>query len=144
YYYGRNEAFNANSWFNNNAGQPRGQYRFNTVGYNIGGPVYIPGHFNTNKDKLFFFFSQEIWPTQTLGDLQRFMMPTQLERNGDFSQSFDKSGKKVYVGDPLLLAQGKKCSATDQSGCFPGNVIPANRINPNIQKMMNILPLPNR
>jgi hypothetical protein len=144
YYYGRNEAFNANSWFNNNAGQPRGQYRFNTVGYNIGGPVYIPGHVNRNKDKLFFFFSQEIWPTQTLGDLQRFMMPTQLERNGDFSQSFDKSGKKVYVGDPLLLAQGKKCSATDPSGCFPGNVIPANRINPNMQKMMTILPLPNK
>lgn len=144
YYYGRNEAFNANDWFNNNQGVARPQYRFNTYGYNLGGPAYIPGHFNANKDKLFFFFSQERWPTQAPGGLQRFMMPTQLERNGDFSQSFDKNGNKVYVGDPLLLAQGKVCSAKDQSGCFPGNVIPASRINPNMQKLMSVFPLPNR
>jgi hypothetical protein len=148
YYYGRNEAFNANDWFNNNKGVARPQYRYNTVGYNLGGPVYIPGHFNRNKDKLFFFFSQERWPTHTPGTLQLFMMPTQAERNGDFSQSFDKNGNKVYVGDPSLLSQGKACSAKDQSGCYKYNgvvnVIPPNLIDPNMQKMMNIFPLPNR
>jgi len=144
YYYGRNEAFNAGDWFDNNKGLARPRYRYNTYGYNLGGPVYIPGHFNTSKDKLFFFFSQERWPTEAPGSTQTFMMPTQLERNGDFSQSFDKTGKKVFVADPLLIAQGKKCSATDQTGCFPGNVIPANRIDPNMQKLMNILPLPNQ
>ena len=143
YYYGRNEAFNANSWFNNNTGVARGPYRFNTIGYNLGGPVYVPKKFNREKNKLFFFFSQERWPTKAPGATQKFMMPTALERAGDFSQSFDKNGKKVYVGDPLLLVQGKKCSATDQSGCFPNNVIPINRINPDMQKIMNILPLPN-
>ncbi len=143
YYYGRNEAFNANDWFNNYHNQPRPQYRYNTFGYNVGGPVYIPSHFNRNKDKLFFFFSEERWPTQAPGGLQQFMMPTQAERNGDFSQSFDKNGNKVYVGDPLLLAQGKACNVKDQSGCFPGNIIPANRINPQMQKLMNVFPLPN-
>jgi hypothetical protein len=150
YYYGRNEAFNANSWFNNNHTTngvwdpiPRQRERFNTIGYNLGGPVYIPGHFNTQKDKLFFFFSQERWPTQSPGTVQKFMMPTAAERAGDFSKSFDKNGNPVFVADPLLIAQGKKCSSKDQSGCFPGNIIPTNRIDANMQKMMNILPLPN-
>src|SRR5262249_32351931 len=34
YYYGRNEAFNANSWFNNYNDTPRGRYRYNTIGGN--------------------------------------------------------------------------------------------------------------
>src|SRR5438309_3428402 len=65
YYYGRNEALNANGWINNHNGTPRGVYRFNTMGWNLGGPVYLPKLFNTNRDKLFFFFSQERWPTKT-------------------------------------------------------------------------------
>src|SRR5262249_51862876 len=42
YYYVRNEAFNANDFFNNAGGQPRGRYRYNTIGGNLGGPIYIP------------------------------------------------------------------------------------------------------
>ncbi len=33
--------------------------RYNNFGYTIGGPIYIPNHFNTGKDKLFFFFAQD-------------------------------------------------------------------------------------
>jgi hypothetical protein len=144
YYYGRNEALNANTWFGNHFNEPRGRYRYNTIGYNLAGPIYVPGKFNRNKDKLFFFFSQERWPTHTTGSIQKFMMPTALERRGDFSQSFDKNGKKVYVGDPQLLATGLKCTAADQRGCFPGNIIPPGRINPDMQKMLSIFPVPNR
>lgn len=144
YYYGRNEAFNANDYFNNQAGVARPQYRYNTVGYNIGGPLYIPKLFNTNKDKLFFFFSQEIWPTKAPGKLQHFMMPTALERQGNFSQSVDKSGKPVtYIADPAAIAAGKTCKKAGDSGCFAGNIISAGRISSDMQKLMNILPLPN-
>jgi hypothetical protein len=52
YYYNRNEAFNANNFFNNRQGIARQRYRYNTEGSNLGGPIYIPGHFNTNKQKL--------------------------------------------------------------------------------------------
>ncbi len=67
YYYKRHEEFNANDYFNsaywNGTEQPKGINRFNTIGYNIGGPVLIPKTgFNRNRDKLFFFFSQEIGP----------------------------------------------------------------------------------
>jgi len=137
YYYGRNEAFNANSWLNNFKGNPRGLSRFNTVGYNLGGPVYIPGHLNTNKDKLFFFFSQEIWPTKTNSGFQQFMMPTAAERNGDFSQTYDTKGQKVTLKDP------NNCGATGNGKCLldSTHINPA-FINANTQKIMNIFPLP--
>lgn len=137
YYYGRNEAFNANGWLNNHNGTPRGVYRYNTMGWNIGGPAYIPNRFNSRKDKLFFFFSQERWPTKTNDGMQRFYMPTTLEKQGDFSQTYDYNGNKVYIRDP---SKAGNCSATDQTACFPGNVIPAASINQDFQKMMNIFP----
>src|SRR5882757_2379499 len=143
YYYGRNEAFNANDYFNKNQtviARPR--YRYNTIGYNVGGPIYIPGLFNTSKEKLFFFFSQEIWPTKAPGNLLHFTMPTALERTGDFSASDDKNGNPVAIADPLLIAAGKTCKKPGDAGCFPGNKIPGSRINPDTQKLMNILPLP--
>src|SRR4029077_4323732 len=46
YYYNRNEDFNARNLVNKRAIPfiPRQRYRFNTVGYNVGGPIYIPNH----------------------------------------------------------------------------------------------------
>lgn len=143
YYYGRNEALNANGWFNNYKGTPRGVYRYNTTGWNIGGPAYIPGKFNTNKDKLFFFFSQERWPTKSNSGYQKFMMPTAAERLGDFSNSYDAKGQKIYIRNPAL---NLPCSASDTRGCYSYNgqvnVIDPGLINANMQKIMNIFPVP--
>lgn len=134
YYFIRNEDFNANTFFNNR-GQPyvaRQRYRYNTIGSNVGGPIYIPNHFNTAKDKLFFFFSQEYLPIQSPNSPRNYTVPTALERNGDFSQTLDVNNKLITIKDPL-----------NNSAAFPGNVIPANRIDPNMQKLMSIFPLPN-
>lgn len=140
YYYGRNEAFNANNWLSNYKGDPRQRYRYNTYGWNVGGPIFVPKKFNSNKDKLFFFYSQEKWPTKGSTGWQRYMMPTAAERMGDYSNSYDYKGNKIYVRDPLLSGT---CSASNRAACFPGNIIPADRINLNTQKLMNIFPLPN-
>jgi Carboxypeptidase regulatory-like domain len=60
YYYGRNEAFNARSWDQGiDPTQPKALYRKHDFGYTIGGPVYIPNHYNSEKKKTFFFWSQE-------------------------------------------------------------------------------------
>ena len=59
YWYKRHEMFNANSFFNNRGGLPEARYRFTTAGGNIGGPIYIPGKFNRDRNKLFVFFSAE-------------------------------------------------------------------------------------
>jgi hypothetical protein len=83
YYYNRNEDYNANSWFNNYNGTARGRYRYNVGGGNIGGPVFWPGHFNQNRSKLFFFYSQEYWPIES-PVTQDYNMPTQAETQGNF------------------------------------------------------------
>ena len=55
YEFVRNDMFNAAPHF-----QPSvPSYKKNDFGYTIGGPIFIPGHYNTGKDKTFFFFSEE-------------------------------------------------------------------------------------
>jgi carboxypeptidase family protein len=144
YYYGRNEDFNANDTFNKHAvsaanpnGLPRSQYRFNTIGYNLGGPVYWPGKVNKDKNKLFFFFSQEIWPTKTPGTTRYFMMPTDLEKQGDFSQSVDKQGDKVTLTDP------RNCGIGNQACLLNSTHINPAFINANTQALLNVLPTGN-
>jgi hypothetical protein len=139
YYYNRNEAFNANNFFNNRANVARQRYRYNTTGVNAGGPIYWPGHFNSSKQKLFFYFSLEYLPNQSPNSLAYFTVPTALERQGTFAR---------LIRDPLT---GQACSATNTAGCFPftgsasspTTIIPGNRLDPNSSKLLSIFPLPN-
>jgi Carboxypeptidase regulatory-like domain/TonB-dependent Receptor Plug Domain len=61
YEFNRNDAFNANSYFNKNVTPiiPRAIERYNDYGFAIGGPLYIPKVFNTDKNRFFFFWSEE-------------------------------------------------------------------------------------
>ena len=147
YYYNRNEDYNANSWFNNYNGTPRGRYRYNVVGGNIGGPIFWPHHFNTARNKLFFFYSQEYWPIQS-PVTQDFTIPTQAEVNGDFSQVPEQgvvnpNPATQYINIKMPGQPTSSCVATgtsgNHSGCFPGNVIPLNAINPNSQYFVKLL-----
>lgn len=141
YWYQRNEAFDARQVFPNPNGEP--PYRFITAGANLGGPVYIPGLVHRGQKKLFFFFSEEQQREARPQDPQKVTVPTDLERHGNFSQTFNSSGKLVAIADPLLIAQGKKCKNAGDPGCFPGNVIPPERINGLGQAYLNLFPLPN-
>lgn len=141
YYYLRNEALNANNFFNNKNALSRPLYRHNTWGATFGGPVKIPKLFsNRNGKNLFFFYSIERPETITPVAPIDVTVPTALERRGDFSQTRTQAGAPVFIKDPT---NSNPCSATNQSGCFPGNVIPANRINRNGQALLNFFPLPN-
>ena len=151
-YYRRNEKYNTNSWDRRrqcDAGQvascAKAPYRFDNTAWTIGGPVLVPGtEFNKNRDKLFFFFSQDLLPRNDPGTLQLSTMPTALERAGDFSQTFDSQNRMRWIRDPNLAAQGLACNVnTGGPGCFPDNKIPANRINPIGQQMLGLFPLPN-
>jgi hypothetical protein len=84
----RDESLNANEWQNNKNHAAKPPYRFNYSGYNIGGPITLP-RFNSDRNKLFFFWNQEFLPRTDPGTLILRMVPTALERQGDFSQSFD-------------------------------------------------------
>jgi outer membrane receptor protein involved in Fe transport len=131
FYSKRNEDFNANEWQNNKFGRPKPPYRFDYSGYHIGGPILLPGKFNSARNKLFFFWNQEFLPRTNPGNLERRTFPTEAERRGDFSQSFDTNGRLIVIRDP----------ATGQA--FPGNIIPSNRIDANGQALLNLFPAPN-
>ena len=85
--YFRNEALNANSWANNGTGVPRQPYRKNDYGYTIGGPVYIPHFYNTDKKKTFFFWSQEWRKELVPGSSYLQNVPSAAERGGNFNDA---------------------------------------------------------
>lgn len=98
--------------------------RYHDYGFTTGGPVYIPKVWNTEKNKLFFFFGLEgRW---LAGFNQKTsIVPTTLERAGDFSQS------AVKPLDP------------DTVSPFPNNVIPTSRISNLGKALQKIYPDPN-
>ena len=147
YYYFRNEDLNANSYFNKfGNSQPRPRYRYNTIGGTIGGPVYWPGHFNRNKDKLFFFVSVEDSPITSPDGLKNYMVPTQAQINGDFSQTYNQGtatqtpATLIHIRMPGATASSCPTnSATAGTGCVPGNKIPAGQINTQMQALLQIM-----
>ena len=119
----RNEGFDANQWENNRNGRnavtgapdsPIARYRFNVETYTFGGPIYIPHHLNTAKNKLFFFWSQEYTGQFVAGGSQTKYTPTALERQGNFSQTLQNNGTLFTIVDP-----------TNGNAAFPGNMVPA-------------------
>ena len=129
----RNEAWEANDFFNNLTGSPKPVDRFQDYGGTIGGPIFWPGRFNRDKNKLFFFTGQEYVPVNgPNGGLTNLTMPTAAQRNGDFSQTTNPDGTLIPILDPL-----------SNHTPFPGNIVPKSRINPAGQALLNVFPLPN-
>ena len=91
--------------------------------------------------KLFFFYSMEAPQVQKPGQVRLYRMPTALERAGDFSQTFDINGRLMFIKDPL--SSGACNVTTGGPGCFPGNIIPRDRLDPNGLTVLNYMPLPN-
>ncbi len=131
YWYKRHEQYNANNFFNNRTGVRRPLYRYATVGATFGGPAWLPGLIRKGQEKLFIFYSYEQAWTKNPQGLRQVTMPTELERRGDFSQTLDVNGRLIPITDPTTRAP------------FPGNAVPASRINLNGQAILNIFPLPN-
>ena len=123
YSYGRSEQFRAQNYFDKEAGIPKPEYRYWTLGANAGGPII--------QDKMFVFYSYEQWGVRTPQGLAQLTVPSLAERMGDFSRSLDQAGNLIPVIDPM---SGQP---------FPGNVVPGDRINPNGQALLEWYPQPN-
>jgi hypothetical protein len=83
--YLRNDIFNARSWEEGaDPTQPKAPYKKHDFGYTVGGPVFIPNHYNADKKKTFFFFSEE-WRREKNPSTILQNVPSDAERTGDFS-----------------------------------------------------------
>ncbi|MGA9256534.1 MAG: carboxypeptidase regulatory-like domain-containing protein, partial [Candidatus Sulfotelmatobacter sp.] len=136
----RNDAFNATPEFETSVPA----YKKNDFGFTIGGPVYIPGHYNANKQKTFFFWSEE-WRrelTPASGFFSSTPVPTMAERGGNFSDvcpasgtTFQTSDSAGFAGgsyDPNCPAASPGATVTDPNtglpvqlyNIYPGNQVP--------------------
>ena len=133
----RSDKLDANSWSRNAANNsllskpaPLSIHQF---GGTIGGPVTIPGKFNTNRDKMFFFWAEEKIRYRSDGT-QTGTVPSEKMRTGDFSELLDPTnlffGKAITIKDP----------ATGLA--YPGNIIPANQLSANGLALLRAFPLP--
>jgi len=138
YLYKRWADLNANTWQNNRVGNPTPPVDYHQYGYFVSGPVYIPKVYD-GRNRTFFSTSFEKDADQR--DLFRqARVPTELERKGDFSQTRNRTGGVLTIYNPFsTVVEGNR--ATRQA--FPGNVIPANLINPVGAAVLNAFPLPN-
>ena len=133
--YFRNNALNANTWQRNFAGLDRQAFRYNQFGWNLNGPVFIPGHFNTERRKLFFLLGQE-WLKYNHDDTSSatLKVPTPLMRTGDFSELL---GPNIFYKSPVQIVN------PTTGDPYPNNVIPTGDLSPNGIGLLNAYPLPN-
>jgi hypothetical protein len=135
----RNAVLNANDWLSNYSRVPRPENQYYYPGFTLGGPVRLPfTKFNKNRDKLFFFTGYQYFFQVLDTGLLRATVPTAGERNGDFSPAeIAKEGNITASG----AAPGQINAA--HLALYPGGIIPKTAIDPNMQAMMNLYPLPN-
>ena len=143
YEYLRNTDLNANTWSRNAnpfTGATPPPVHYNQFGYNIGGPLYIPGKFNTDKNKVFWYWGEEWvryhWTESgsTVGMAGLLTVPSLLMRQGDFSELLDP--KNIFYNKQMII---KDLSGTP----FPGNIIPKAQLSTNGLGILNAWPVPN-
>jgi len=120
--YLRNDFFNAKSWAEGvDPTAKKASYKKHDYGYTVGGPVFIPNHYNSSKKKTFFFFSEE-WrkesntssaPSSSVSTTPN--VPSDAERTGDFSD---------LCPDPLGTTNDCPKDPTT------GNFFPGNKVTP--------------
>jgi hypothetical protein len=131
--YFRNTALNANTWARNNTGLKRQGFHYNQYGWNLNGPIYIPGHFNQDRRKLFFLAGQE-WTRYNHDDLSQQKVPTALMRTGNFSELL---GPNIFYNAPVQIVN-------PTTGVpYAGNIIPAGQLSPNGIGLLKAYPAPN-
>src|SRR5262249_33523815 len=157
YEFHQNSSLNANLFQLNRAGQPKVVAHYNLYGGTLGGPVWLPRLYD-GKGKTFFFAS---WEGIRNKDprLTTLSVPTELERQGDFSQSFTTQlvgGQRVRVPitiydpatvdtRPTITQDGKEVTnpTFGYRQPFPNNKIPVERISPIARKILEFISLPN-
>lgn len=132
----RNSVLDANNFFDNRVGRPLSSFKRSQFGYVLQGPI--------KKDKLFFMTSFEGLRSRSFAR-RVFTTPTDLERQGDFSRTFN-----IVSGQPALIqmfdpfsTRANPSGAGNIRDAFPGNVIPSSRFDPVAQNVIKYFPRPN-
>jgi hypothetical protein len=127
----RRKALAANSFLLNSRNSPKTDQYIDQYGFSVDGPAW--------KNKTFFLFTGENYREGTPAPLFS-TVPTPEFKNGDFSNLVDASGRLIRIFDP---ATGRDVNGVWTRDPFPGNIIPADRINPTARAIAQYFPDPN-
>lgn len=133
YYFLRDAALNANDWFSNRAGRALPAFHRDQYGGVLGGPVI--------KNRTFFFggyeYTRQESPTSSV-----ITVPTAIQRAGNFSETFTAAGQLMQLYDPF--ATFTNAAGNLERRPFPGNIIPASRMDPISLRALSFVPQPNQ
>lgn len=137
------KVLDANLFFANEAGQPRGDFVYRNWGATLTVPIYIPKVYN-GKDKSFFTYAyegaREYQPQGAGYGAGTLTVPTVAEKQGDFSALL-KLGSNYQIYDPATRAAAANGRYTVQP--LAGNIIPSSRISPVARKILSYYSDPN-
>lgn len=133
FYFLRHADLNANSWFANRAGNARPAFRRDQYGGVFGGPI--------KKNKTFFFATFE-HTKQKSPTSQTATFPTDPQRDGDFSRTFQSNGTLISMFDPFDTFTN--AAGQLERRPFPGNIIPKSRMDPVALKALAFFPRGNQ
>jgi hypothetical protein len=119
----------AQSYFAKRNHTPKSPTNHNIDGGTLGGPIV--------KNRLFYFGAFEGQYRNTEGE-SIYTVPTEKMRRGDFSEAFNSNGTLQLIYDPQTGGDDGRGRTP-----FPGNIIPANRLNAIAQRINQYYPLPN-
>ena len=138
YYFAEPASLGGNDFFGKARGQGRIDSNSNRPGFTLGGPVSLPGIYNGANKSFFMFGYERITDKRPRFDIAgTSWVPTEALRNGDFSAY----SQFITIYDPLTRAPGATAGQFVGQP-FPGNVIPANRINPIAKAVLQYYSLP--
>ena len=137
YEYYRRKWLDANSFLLNARSTPKVQHYLDQYGFEVDGPVQVPGY--NGRNKTFFMFTGEKYREGTPA-AQFSSVPTAAMKNGDFSGLKDAQGRPIIIYDP---ATGRDINGVWTRDPFPNNQIPADRINATAKTLLQYFPDPN-
>ena len=127
----RNDKLDANSWANNRAGLPRVLFQRNQFGAAIGGPIW--------KSRRLFFHGAYEGLRQGSPNNNISTVPSALERQGDFSQTFNQNGTLSNIYNPFTTRANPNGAGFVRDP-FPNNRIPAAMFDPVALKVLELYP----
>ena len=139
YWLDKNTILTANSFDANRIGSPRAAYHENNPGFEFDGPVVLP-HLYNGRNKTFFMYSYEIW-RDSIPTPSTMTVPYPAAVQGNFNTTLQSNGQPITIYDPNTTALTGTNTYTRTP--FPGDIIPANRMNPVGVKIASYIPAPN-
>src|SRR5205085_3349981 len=138
YEFARRKQFDSNEYYFKVNNRDKPNHKLDQYGFQVDGPVTIPGLFD-GRNKTFFMFNYEGYKEATPNPAT-FTVPDDAQLRGDFSNLRDAAGRLITIYDP---ATGRLVNGQWVRDPFPGNVIPANRIDPMAQRLSQYFLQPN-